>query len=100
MMDYQKVDAGLASVLAEVADSEARDLTVFIHTAGTPTQDQVTLVRQYGIDDASAHRQIFTATLSARVVQELTQQPWIHYIRLASKLRPVGEASGLHGKKA
>jgi hypothetical protein len=95
MMNYQKTDAGLASALADVVDSEARDLTVFIHTAGTPTQEQVTLLRQYGVNDASANRQIFTATVSARVVQELTQQPWIHYIRLASQLRPVGEAPGL-----
>lgn len=88
------------TALAEVVNAEARDLTVFIHTAGTPTQDQVTFLRQYGVDDASADRQIFTATLSARVVQELTQQPWIRYIRLASQLRPVGEAPGLSGKKA
>jgi len=40
MVDYQKVDPGLAGTLLEVTNPEARALTVFIHTAGTPAQDQ------------------------------------------------------------
>ena len=94
MVNYQKVDAGLASALAEVADPEAPDLTVFIHTTGTLTPEQLTLLQQYGINDASTQRQIFTATRSARMVRELTQQPWVHYIRLASPLRPLGKTPG------
>ncbi|MGH8058004.1 MAG: hypothetical protein ACREOH_12340, partial [Candidatus Entotheonellia bacterium] len=81
---------GLAGALAEVANPDARELPVFIHTAGTPTQDQADFLRQHGVADASADRQVFTATLSARAVDELTHQPWIRYIRLSSKLRPVG----------
>ena len=90
MVDYQKVDAGLASALAEVTNPEARELTVFIHTAGTPTQDQAAFLGQHGVADTSADRQVFTATLSARAVDELTHQPWIRYFKLSSKLRPVG----------
>jgi len=94
MMNYQKVDAGLASALAEVADPEAREFTVFVHTNAAPTKDQETVLRQFGVNDPTAGRQVFTATLSAQAVEELTNQPWVRFLKLSTRLRPYGVAGG------
>jgi len=88
-MNYQKIDPGLAGALEDALNPDARTLVVFIQTAGPPSPDQFTLLRQYGVSDADTDRQIFTVTLSPRAVEELSDQPWVKYLSLSSRLKPL-----------
>ncbi len=86
-MDYKKIDAGLAAALKDVKDQEERVLVVFIHTECAPGAAEVVFLENSGVRVAGGEKQVFTATLSARAVAELTDQPWVRYLRLSRKLR-------------
>jgi hypothetical protein len=88
MLTYQKVDAGLAGALDDIVNPEARELAVFIHTDTLPTEEQKMFLRRCGVSEASTEQQVFTATLSAQAVEELTDQSWMRYLRLSSQLHP------------
>lgn len=86
-MNYQKVDAALAAALDDIQDPEERDLAVFIHTMHVPDNDEAALLEKLGVGGATGRRQVFTATLSARAVAELSDQPWVRYLKLSKPLR-------------
>jgi len=90
-MDYQKIDAALAAALNQVPDPEARVLSVFIHTTHPPGGAEVTFLERLGVRVDPNGRQIFTATLSARAVAELSDQPWVRYLKLSRRLRLLNE---------
>ena len=89
-MDYRKLDTALAAALDEVQDPEERSLSVFIHTAHAPGHAEVTYLEDLGVRGVTQRRQVFTATLSPRAVEELSDQPWLRYMRLSRRLRLVG----------
>jgi len=102
-MDYRKLDAALATELEEVQDVEERALAVFIHTSHAPRDTEANFLRELGVHEVTLGQQVFTATLSARAVAELSRQPWVRYLKLSRKLRllskpnqasSVGEKSG------
>lgn len=84
------MDAALAAALDEVQDPEERALSVFIHTTHAPRDAEVAFLEDLGVSGVTAGRQVFTATLSPRAVAELSDQPWLRYMRLSSRLRLVG----------
>ena len=87
-MDYAKLDAALATALSKVRDSEARGLVVFIHTVDVPGTVEEAWLEKLGISNSNmSGKQIFTATLSAQEIAELSDQPWVQHIRLSQKLR-------------
>jgi hypothetical protein len=86
-MDYRKIDAALAAALDEVQDPEERALSVFIHTTHVPDTAEAELLQNLGIGGVTGGRQVFTATLSARAIGELSEQPWLRYMRLSARLR-------------
>lgn len=85
-MNYQKLDPELAFELAEVSDTEDPTFTVFIRTLHAPAPDEVTYLKALGISGVIPGRQIFTATLSAHEVEELSEQPWVRLLQLTRKL--------------
>lgn len=89
-MDYQKVDAALAAAMAELQDAEEPALSVFIHTAYAPRGAEVAFLEDLGVSGVTGTRQVFTATLSPRAVAELSEQPWLRYMRLSRRLRLMG----------
>jgi hypothetical protein len=86
-MDYRKIDAALAAALDEVRDPEERSLSVFIHTAQTPGQAEAAFLEGLGVSGISGERQVFTATLSPHAIAQLSEQPWLRYLRLSRRLR-------------
>ncbi len=90
-MDYQKMDAALAAALDEVRDPEERALSVFIHTAHAPVDAEAAFLEDLGVGGVTGGRQVFTATLSARAVAELSDQPWLRYMKLSRRLRILGD---------
>lgn len=91
-MDYRKVDANLAGALDEVTNPERKDLTVFIHTVDGADLEQADYLRTRGVGGASTGGSIFTATVSAAAVDELSEQPWIRSLQLSHRLRPLEHA--------
>ena len=89
-MNYQKIDSGLAGALEDASNPDVRNLIVFVQTVGPLSQDQSNLLRQYGVSDVDSSRQIFTATLSPRAVEEISDQPWVRFLKLSNRLHALG----------
>jgi hypothetical protein len=85
-MNYKKLDTALAMALNEVQDLEAQSLVVFIHTEPVPGAKATAFLESLGVN-VTRGRDVFTATLSANAVSQLSEQPWVQFIRLSQKLR-------------
>ncbi len=89
-MNYQKLDAALAMALNEVQDPQERNLTVFIHTQpNADTTAANAFMQNIGISGVTGGKDIHTATLSQNAISELSEQPWVQYLKLSQKLRLV-----------
>jgi hypothetical protein len=86
-MNYRKVDAALAAALDEVQDPEEQALSVFIHTDHALDSGEVEFLEGLGVTGATERRRVFTATLSPSAVAELSDQPWLRYMKLSRRLR-------------
>jgi hypothetical protein len=89
-VDYQKVDAALAAAVQEATDPDDRSLSVFIHADRALSEEQRALMERLGVSGGQAGSRVVTATLSARAVEELTEQSWVQYMRLSQRMRPLG----------
>lgn len=87
-MNYQKLDTALAIALNDVHNPEQPSLTVFIQTDSAPDTAATTLLESLGIRVTSG-RTMFSATLSANAISQLSEQPWVKSIRLSQTLRPL-----------
>ena len=85
-MNYKKLDTPLAMALNEVENPEEQSLVVFIHTEPVPDAKATAFLESLGVN-VTRGREVFTATLSANAVSQLSDQPWVQYIRLSQKLR-------------
>ena len=91
-MDYKKIDADLHAELDGVAaDSNAVTLPIFIKTDHPPDADQQSFLKQLGVSGEVSGRDLFSATLSHEAIAELSRQPWVRYLKLSRKLRPLSE---------
>jgi len=87
-MNYQKLDAALAMALNEVQDPEERNLTVFIHTKLDADTAAVTaFLENLGIIGVTGGKNIYTATLSQNAISLLSEQSWVHHLKLSQKFR-------------
>lgn len=87
-MDYQKVDASLALALSDVQDQDARAFQVFIHVARPPGPKELVLLEDLGVTGITSGRSVYTATLSANQVTQLSRlMPWVRALKLSQKLR-------------
>jgi hypothetical protein len=87
MTDYKKLDAALATALESAQDPEAPLFSIFIHTEPTSDKAKVAFLEKLGVKIGSGEQLIFTGTLSAQAVRELSEQPWVRYLKLSRKLR-------------
>lgn len=87
-MNYQKLDTALAIALNDVHNPEEPSLTVFIHTQSAPDEAATALLESLGINVTSG-RTMFSATLSANAISELSDQSWVKYLKLSQTLRPL-----------
>ncbi|MEA5570417.1 hypothetical protein [Calothrix sp. UHCC 0171] len=86
-MNYQKLDASLAMALDEVENSDEASLVVFVHTNQPLDANAFAFLDSLHLSGFREGKDIFTATLSPNAISELSQQPWIKYLRLSQKLR-------------
>ncbi|BAY94550.1 MULTISPECIES: hypothetical protein [unclassified Tolypothrix] len=88
-MNYQKLDAALATALNDVSDPETPSLTVFIHTEPILDADATAVLENLNVADVTPEKDTFTATLSANAIDQLSAQPWVQYLKLSQKLHLV-----------
>lgn len=86
-MNYQKLDAGLSMALNDVQNPEERNLVVFVHSKPAPDAAAVAFLESLGVSGVTSGKSVFTATLSANGVSQLSDQPWVQYLKLSQKLR-------------
>ncbi len=85
-MNYRKIDATLAAAVDKIKNAGEPILAVFIYTAKTRDETATTFLNGIGVRVYSKNQEIFTATVSPQTVKELSQQPWVRYVKLSQKL--------------
>jgi len=85
-MNYQKLDAALATALNDVQDSEKPSLGVFIHTEPILDSNATAVLKSLGVNDVTSDKDIFTATLSPNAISQLSEQPWVKYLKRSQQL--------------
>jgi hypothetical protein len=87
--DHAKLDAALASALEDVPDPDARALPVFVEVSAELPAAGRSMLEELGAGEPLGN--VATATLSARQVGDLSDQPWVRYLRLSGRLRLLGQ---------
>ncbi|MEH2203528.1 MAG: hypothetical protein V7K53_05525 [Nostoc sp.] len=85
-MNYQKLDAALATALNDVQDSEETSLVVFIHTEPILNSAATAILESLGVSGVSSGKDIFTATLSPNAISQLSEQPWVKSLKRSQQL--------------
>lgn len=88
-MNYQKLDAALATALNEVQNPETPSLTVFIHTEPVLDSTATAVLENLGVSGVTTGQDVFTATLSVNAIAQLSEQSWVQYLKLSQKLHLV-----------
>ncbi|MCC5621733.1 hypothetical protein [Nostoc sp. CHAB 5715] len=88
-MNYQKLDAALATALNDVQNVEEPSLAVFIYTEPTLSPAAIAILESFGVNGVSSGKAIFTATLSANAIYQLLEQTWVKYLKRSHQLRLV-----------
>lgn len=89
-MTYEKLLPPLASALDQAPSDNVTSLPVFVHTKEVPTPGQRQFLTERGVHVPESASTTFTATLSAKAVKELSDQPWVSHLNLSGRLRPLG----------
>ena len=61
-------------------------LAVYIYTAKSRDATATIFLNGIGVRVYSKNQDTFTATVSPHTVKELSQQPWVRYVKLYQKL--------------
>jgi hypothetical protein len=88
-MNYQKLDAALATALNDVQDLQETSLAVFIHTEPILDSAAIAILESLGVSRVTSGKDIFTATLSPNAILQLSEQPWVKYLKRSQLLRLV-----------
>lgn len=107
-MNYAKLDTALSLALKQqssptselamgmagsVSPQPIPILSVWVQTAAPPDTEQTAFLQEQGviIDTAAGkgeERKLFTASLSPESIEWLSEQSWIHSLRLSQSLSP------------
>ncbi|WGV24504.1 hypothetical protein [Halotia branconii] len=94
-MNYQKLDAALAMALNNNAQTQqTQGLDVFINTESVLEPAATTVLENLGINDVNSGKDMFTAKLSPTAISQLSEQPWVKYLKLSQNLRLVSNKLG------
>lgn len=91
-MDFNKLDASLSAELDQAPASPNQPaFSVFVETDRPLGPQEAAFLSRLGVTGDLLGQDLFTATLSWRAVDELSNQPWVRYLKLSRKLRPLDE---------
>jgi hypothetical protein len=94
-MNYEKLDTALATALNDLQDLEEPSLAVFIHTEAVSDPAATAVLKNLGVGSVTDGKDVFTATLSPNAISQLSEQPWVQYLKLSQKLRLVNRSRGI-----
>lgn len=90
-MNFSKLDNALILALKRVNEPSKPCFVVFIHTESVLDSAAIALLESLGVSGITAGKDVYTATLSPNAISQLSEQPWIHYLKLSRELGFVGE---------
>ena len=94
-MNYHKLDAALVTALNDVQDSEEPSLGVFIHTEPILDSAATAVLESLGVSGVTSGKDIFTATLSANAISQLSEESWVKHLKRSQQLRLVNQRKSL-----
>ncbi|MGB3761485.1 MAG: hypothetical protein WBA07_34755 [Rivularia sp. (in: cyanobacteria)] len=86
-MNFSKLDTALILALKKKQDPSIPCLVVFIHTQSAIDSTATTVLEGFGISGITPQKDVYTATLSLNAVAQLSEQPWVKYLKLSHQLR-------------
>jgi hypothetical protein len=89
-MNFSKLDTTLILALKKHQDQSKPCLVVFIHTESPIDSKATAMLESLGVSGIAVGRDVFTATISPNAVSQLSQQPWVKYLKLSRELRLIG----------
>ena len=91
-MDFSKLDADLSAELDQAtADPNEPAFLVFVQTDRPLGPEEASVLNRLGVAGNFLGRDLFTATLSLRAIDELSSQAWVRYLKLSRRLRPLAD---------
>ena len=94
-MNYQKLDAALATALNDVQNVDAPSLAVFIHTEPILSPAATAILESFGVSNVTSGKDVFTATLSLNAISQLSKQTWVKSLKRSQQLRLVNQRKSL-----
>lgn len=93
-MNFSKLDTALISALKQIQNQSKPCLVVFIHTESVLDSAATALLEDLGVSGITEGKNVFTATVSPNAISQLSEQPWVQYLKLSVQLRLVNEGLG------
>ena len=90
-MNYQKIDTALAMAINQVENPYQRLFIIFIHTQPILESAAQNFLIDLGIRKKTESETVFTATVSAHTISELSDQNWVKHLKLSQRLRFVNQ---------
>ncbi|MGB6300003.1 MAG: hypothetical protein WBF90_28045 [Rivularia sp. (in: cyanobacteria)] len=86
-MNFSKLDTALILALKKNKDQSIPCLVVFIHTESPIDSKATAMLESLGVSGIAVGKDVYTATLSLNAVSQLSEQPWVKYLKLSKELR-------------
>lgn len=86
-MNYNKVDAALAAALRS-EETDKSFIPVFVGVNKGLGQNEKEYLQKLGLIFNKNVPEIIPATISQEAISELSDQSWVRYVKLSTKLKP------------
>ncbi|HTH20714.1 MAG TPA: hypothetical protein VL854_00730 [Nitrososphaeraceae archaeon] len=86
-MNYNKVDAALAAALKS-EETDKNFIPVFVGVNKGLGQNEKEYLQKLGLIFNKDIPEIITATISQQAISELSDQSWVRYLKLSTRLKP------------
>ena len=86
-MNYNKVDAALAAALKS-EETDKNFIPVFVGVNKGLGQNEKEYLQKLGLIFNKDIPEIITATISQQAISELSDQSWVRYVKLSTRLKP------------
>jgi len=86
-MNYNKVEAALAAALKS-EETDKNFIPVFVGVNKGLGQNEKEYLQKLGLIFNKDIPEIITATISQQAISELSDQSWVRYLKLSTRLKP------------
>ena len=86
-MNYNKVDAALSAALKS-EETDKNFIPVFVGVNKGLGQNEKEYLQKLGLIFNKDIPEIITATISQQAISELSDQSWVRYLKLSTRLKP------------